>query len=230
MLAEASKPELLGQAFDFDYAWPLHATLNRVLRDGAPASELQRSWEESRRQFPRGALHLQISDNHDEARAVARFGIRGALAAQVLMLTLDGVPLFYNGMEVGDATESGDPALFEKLPVFWKPKERPPLRDIYRELIRLRRKHPAFQNDTVVWLRNESPADVITFQRADARDEFVVAINLSSRPVATRVALADPVGWELLKFPGATPPAGPALPQLTLPGFEWRVYYRRRGD
>jgi len=70
------------------------------------------------------------------ARELARFGIRGALAASVLMFTLDGVPLLYNGMELGDATESGDPALFEKLPVFWKPKERPPLRDLYRKLIK----------------------------------------------------------------------------------------------
>ena len=64
---------------------------------------------------------LGISDDHDEARAVARFGIQGALAASVLMFALDGVPLLYNGMEVGDATESGDPALFEKLPIVWNP-------------------------------------------------------------------------------------------------------------
>ena len=41
------------------------------------------------------------------------------------MFTLDGVPLLYNGMEVGDATESGDPALFDKLTIFWHPKEPP---------------------------------------------------------------------------------------------------------
>ena len=54
MLAEASKPELLVKAFDIDYAWPLHGTLNEVLLNGAPASEFKRSWEESRSQFPRG--------------------------------------------------------------------------------------------------------------------------------------------------------------------------------
>ena len=52
MLAEASKPELLNKAFDADYSWPLHGTLNDVLLRGAPASELKRSWEESRKQFP----------------------------------------------------------------------------------------------------------------------------------------------------------------------------------
>ena len=118
MLAEASKPELLTNAFDLDYSWPLHSALNDVMLKDAPASDLQKSWQESRRQFPKNSLHLRISDNHDEARAVARFGIKGALAASVLMFTLDGIPLLYNGMEVGDATESGDPALFEKLPIF----------------------------------------------------------------------------------------------------------------
>ena len=36
---------------------------------------------------------MRISDDHDEARAVARYGMNGALAASALMFTLDGVPL-----------------------------------------------------------------------------------------------------------------------------------------
>jgi hypothetical protein len=145
MLAEASKPELLVKAFDVDYAFPLLSALNDVVMKGAPASRLRASWEESQREFPRDALHMRVSDDHDEARAVARFGLRGALAGSALMLTLDGVPLLYNGMEVGDATESGDPALFAKLPVFWSPKDRPPLRQIYRSLIELRKEYAPFQ-------------------------------------------------------------------------------------
>ena len=123
LLAEASKPDLLVKAFDIDYAWPLHGALNNVLLNGAPASELKRSWDESREQFPRGSLHLRISDNHDEARAVARFSINGALASSALMFSLDGVPLLYNGMEVGDASESGDPALFGRSPFSGTPKD-----------------------------------------------------------------------------------------------------------
>ena len=40
MLAEASKPELLANAFDIDYSWPLLATMNEVLIEGAPASDI----------------------------------------------------------------------------------------------------------------------------------------------------------------------------------------------
>ncbi|MGC3957734.1 MAG: alpha-amylase family glycosyl hydrolase [Verrucomicrobiota bacterium] len=226
MLAEASKPELLVKAFDFDYAWPLHATLNKVFLEGAPASELRRSWEESLKQFPKDSLHLRISDNHDEARAVARFGIRGALAAQVFMLTLDGVPLFYNGMEVGDATESGDPALFEKLPVFWQPKERPPLRAIYRDLIQLRKNHAAFQNERLIWLRNTNSTDVVSFMRLDDKDEFVVLVNFSSRPVTGAMEVLNAEEFKPVKIASLPAPLSNGLVNFRLNGYEWRIYHR----
>lgn len=226
MLAEASKPELLAQAFDLDYSWPLHATLNNVLLHDAPASDLQRTWQESVRQFPKGSLHLRFSDNHDEARAVSRFGIRGALAASVFMFTLDGVPLLYNGMEVGDATESGDPALFDKLPIFWHPKERPPLNDIYRDLIKLRQQSPAFRNDHVTWLKNTDQKSLVTFLREDEHEQFVVVINFSSQPINASVEMANPTGFQPMKIKGVTAPASADFPSLHLGGFEWRIYHR----
>ena len=45
MLAEGSKPELLLNAFDIDYSWPLLGTVNDVMERGAPASNLRASWE-----------------------------------------------------------------------------------------------------------------------------------------------------------------------------------------
>lgn len=229
MLAEASKPELLLKAFDIDYSWPFHGTLNNVLLNGAPATELRRSWEESRRQFPQGSLHLRISDNHDEARAVARFGIKGALAASAMMFCLDGVPLLYNGMEAGDATESGDPALFEKMPVFWHSKERPPLREIYRNLSAMRRDHPAFRNDRVIWLKNSDEANLVTFMRLDDKEEFVVAVNLSNRPIVGWVEVMHDQEFKHLKISGMPDSVPGAFPLFRLNGFEWRIYHRTVG-
>jgi len=226
LLAEASKPELLLKAFDIDYSWPLHGALNNVLLNGAPASELKRSWEESRRQFPKGSLHLRITDNHDEARAVARFGIKGALAASAVMFCLDGVPLLYNGMEVGDATESGDPALFEKMPVFWHPKDRPPLREIYRALIELRKGNEAFRNDRVIWLRNSDEATLVTFMRLDGKDEFVVVVNLSNRPVIGWVEVLHDREFRPVKVAGMPDSHAAGFPLFRLNGFEWRIYHR----
>jgi len=226
LVAEASKPDLMVKAFDADYSWPLHGALNNVLLNGAPASELKRSWEESRRQFPRGSLHMRFSDNHDEARAVARFGFKGALAASALMFSLDGVPLLYNGMEAGDASESGDPALFEKVPVFWHAKDRPPLRETYKELIKLRKQCAAFRTEGVNWLRNSDEADLVTFMRQDTNDEFVVVINFSNRPATGRVEVKNEQDFKPLRF--AAMPDCPlnGFPALHLNAFEWRVYRR----
>jgi cyclomaltodextrinase len=230
LLAEASKPELMLKAFDADYAWPLHGALNNVLLNGAPASELRRSWEESCQQFPRASFHMRISDNHDEARAVTRFGLKGALAASALMFTLDGVPLLYNGMEVGDATESGDPALFEKLPVFWHPKDRPPLRAIYRDLAKLRKTYPAFRNDSVLWLPNSDDANLLTFMRVDGRDEFVVAINFSNRPVKGSLEVVHGEEFLPMKLAGIQDSVPAGCRQLQMRAFEWRVYHRTAQD
>ena len=226
MLAEASKPELLVKAFDLDYSWPLLATLNNVLLRNAPAIDLRKSWEESRREFPKNALHLRISDDHDEARAVARYGINGALAASAFMFTLDGVPLIYNGMEVGDATESGDPALFDKLNIFWDPKERPQLRSIYHDLIQLRKQYAALRTDSVMWLRNSDEAKLITFLRGDDHDEFLVVINFSNRPLLGKVDLRNVAGFTPVKINGLDASDAGPLPTFHLNGFEWRIYHR----
>jgi glycosidase len=226
LLAEASQPDLLVKAFDMDYAWPLMGTLNDVLIKGAPASNLRASWEESQRQFPRDALHMRVTDDHDEARAVSRFGMRGALAASALMFTLDGVPLLYNGMEVGDATESGDPALFDKLPIFWSPKQRPPLRQIYRDLIRLRKENASLRGGRVQWLRNSNEGSLVSFERAGESNEFVVVINFSNRPINGQVQLNDGKDFKPVPIAGMPPVPNGDFPSVHLGGFDWRIYQR----
>jgi glycosidase len=192
-----------------------------------PAYYMKESWLHTDQQFPKGALHLRFTDNHEQPRAVARYGVNGALAAQVLMLTLDGVPLFYNGMEVGDATESADPALFEKMPVFWQPAGRPPLRDIYRDLIKLRRSNNAFCNGDVNWLQNTAPGEVVSFMRQDAKNEFLVLINLSSRRVTGSVELPDTDGFDSVNIDGRPKPSVDThLPDFSLSGYGWFIYHR----
>ena len=228
LLAEASKPELLVRAFDVDYAWPMMAMLNRVLMEGAGAGELRRTWEgDERRSFPQGALHLRCTDNHDEARAVSRFGWNGALASSAMMLTLDGVPLLYNGMEVGDATESGDPALFEKVPVFWQPKGRDSFRETYRQLIALRHQHPALRGGTVEWLENSATQNVVSFLRGGPGEELVTVVNFSNRPQQVTIQVAHAGEFAPVLSGGAKADERPAvLPSLNLGAFEWIVFRR----
>lgn len=226
MLAEANQPDLLVKAFDIDYDWPLMGTMNDVLTKGAAASNLRAAWENSRRRFPHDSLHMRITDDHDEPRAVARFGIRGALAASVFIFALDGVPLLYNGMEVGDATESGDPALFEKLPIFWSPKDRPHLRQIYRDVIRLRRDHAPFTSGQLVWLRNSKEDSIVSFRRSDDKEEFVVVINFSNRPANAQVEVGDGPDFKLVPIANTSQGPNSYLPSVRLDAFGWHIYQR----
>ena len=226
MLAEASKPELLTKAFDLDYSWPLLATLNKVLIHDAPAGEIRKTWEENQRQFPKNSLHMRMSDDHDEARAIARYGINGAIAASALMFTLDGVPMLYNGMEAGDATESGDPALFEKLTICWHPKERPQLRMMYQQLIKMRKDYAAFRSSGVNWLANSDESKIVSFTRSDDKDEFLVVINLSNRPAGGTVKISSAADFKPFNICGTTDAVPGELPHFHLDGFGWHIYHR----
>ena len=188
MLAEAHKAELQVTAFDLDYSWPLHTALTNALQGRGRASDLRAEWEKEVKEWPKGALHMRFSDNHDERRAIARFGEPAALAASAFVFTLDGVPMLYNGMEVGDTTESGAPALFEKLPIFWAIAERrPEFPKFYKEMMAMRRASVALRRGTLEWLKNSDESRVVTFVRRAKGEEVLVAINFSNRPFTGRV-------------------------------------------
>ena len=221
LLAEWSAPELLVKAFDIDYAWPFHNALTAVLQGAKPASEIRRSWEEEKAKFPRGALHMIFSDNHDEKRAIARFGEKGALAASALVFALEGVPMLYNGMEVGDTTESGGPALFENLRVFWPIAERrPEFPKTYQELTRMRREHAALRRGELRWIGNSDEGRVVSFSRKGAGEEIVFAVNMSSRPFEGTLNLPSSDGFVELDKGTA------GLPKVQLDAWSWRWYRR----
>jgi glycosidase len=224
-----AKPGLLSKAFDLDYGGNLYSTLNQVISGQQPASLVRDSWEHTQQQFAKDSLHLRFTDYHNVPRATARFGLDGAQAAQALVLTIDGVPLFYNGMEVGDATESCDPALFEKVPVFWNPAGRQPLRNIYHDLIALRKNNPAFTSGDLVWLDNSAPNEIISFERKDAKDEYLILINLSSRRVNASVELPNADAFEPVKINGRAGPVDITLPDFHLNGYGWFIYHRSPG-
>ena len=225
-LAEAEKPDLMVNAFDLDYSWKLHHAITAVVQGTKPASEIRTIIEDQEREYPRGAMRLRFIDNHDERRAIARLGEPGALAVQSLIFMLDGVPLIYNGMEAGDTSESGDPALFEKIPIFWAfAKRRPEFPATYRSLADLRRSQPALRRGSLVWLDNSDDARIVTFVRKLGNDEIVIALNLSNRPFAGTVK-TDGRFDELTPTDGKVRAADP-LPAIALRSWQMRVFRKR---
>ncbi len=226
MLAESHEPELLVSAFDLDYGWPGYHALKDALLGNRSAQAVREEWDAERRSYPKGALHLRMADNHDEKRAITFFGERAALAAFAVVLTMDGVPLLYNGNEVGDATESFAPALFEKLPIWWGMQERRlEFPQFFSRMLALRKAHTALRGGATMWVRTTADNDVLSYVRSDATEDVLVAVNLTNRAFAGTVE-APGMGWAEIT-PGHAAGAA-AIPALTLDPWGVRIFRRTK--
>ena len=228
-LGESDDPRLLESAFDIDYAWDFYHAMSDALAGRKPASFVREVWEKAAAKYPRGALRLRFSDNHDQLRTTGQAGLPAALAASAVMFTLDGVPLLYNGMEVGDSVESAAPALFERAPIQWEMTERrPQVAPYYRALAALRRAHPAFTRGAVRWLANGDETRILSYERTSGGESLAVVVNLSGSAWAGEVRAE---GTYVDITPAAARVAGTAaanLPAVTLTPWEFRVFRRTK--
>ena len=224
-LAEWHEPDLLVNAFNLDYSWSMHSALDEVLHGKKAAHHIRETWEMERAKFPKNSLHMRFSDNHDERRAIARFGEGGALAAQALAFTIDGVPMFYNGMEVGDTTESGFPALFEKMPIFWDIKvRRPEFPAFYEGMTKLRANSNALRRGETIWVKNSDEDRVLTFVRRAGNEEVLVAINMTNVPFFGSVEASG--NYEEIT-PNMEKSFSNGLPSLSLKAFGFRIFRKK---
>ena len=228
MLAEAHQPNQLVKAFDADYSWPLLHAINDVLWGDKSATFLQEEWDKEVAEFPKGAAHMRIADDHDETRLITRVGERAALAAQALVFTMDGIPLVYNGQEVGDSTESGAPALFEKAPIIWNISERhAKYPRFFERMTALRHYSATLRRGTLEWLDNTEARRVVSFVRHGDNEDILVVINMANATVNVLVPKSPHAGWTNITpsleedaRPEAAAPSGTAF---TLAPYEFRI-------
>ncbi len=242
LLAEASQPDLLRADFNIDYAWPLLETMNQIILQGKPASAVRDEVDAQEGRFPAGSWHMLISDDHDTRRAVVRYGGQAALAASALVFTLPGAPMLYNGMEVGDASPSTGPALFEKVPIFWPSGQiERAFPAFYKAMIPLRESSPALRHGELVWSHNSDEAHVVTFLRRSPEETVLVAVNLANVPFTGTIEAASGAWQEIVlndaahggeagmpTADAAVPPPPLALPALSLPPFGVRIFRSTR--
>ena len=128
-------------------------------------------------------------------------------------------------MEVGDDTQSRDPALFEPQKIFWDAEKwHPEYRKFYAMLTALRREHPALQQGATIWLHNSDEQHVVTYLRRAANEEFLVAINLSNTPFRGSVEAAG--NWKEIELP-ISKPEPEAVPIVYLNAFEVRIFQKQ---
>ena len=220
-LAEWHEPDLLVKAFDADYSWSTHSAIDEVLHGKKPVSHLKDTWKVELGKFPKGSIHMRFIDNHDERRAIARFGEKATLAGHAYMFLIDGIPLIYNGMEAGDTTESGAPALFEKLPINWGfASRRPEYGEFYKNITAMRKRYVSLRRGKTQWINNSDEDRVLSFTRTFETEQLTAVINLSSTPFKGAVEQSG-------TFEEITPGKKmreASLPFVTLKPWEFRVF------
>lgn len=197
MLAEASKPELLLKAFDADYAWPMKDVFNAIAAtEGvnayavehkqelpkSSAADIKRLLDKQKREYPKGAVHMNMVTNHDlnswEGTEFDRYGdATGAFA--VLSYTLPGMPMLYTGQETGFnhafeffETDSVQPVYEEN-----------EVTRFYEVLNALRHGNTALAVRDAGATTEFLPTDnekVLVFERRNGDDRVLVAVNLSA--------------------------------------------------
>jgi len=196
MLAEGDWPQSHLQAFDATYSWRFYEALIDVLVRGRDAGQLRKTLEAEAGLFPKGSLLMRFNDNHDKIRAVNLFGDDAALAAAGIAATVPGLPMLYNGQEIGDPVPSNDPALFEKYDILWNnhPPRMKRFTSFYTDLLKLHHQNPALRSGELAVLESDRPEAVFAFRRTAGTQSLTIVANTTNRPVSVKLHL--PAGGE----------------------------------
>lgn len=222
-LAESELPQHQLRAFNTSYGFDFHQTMNAVAQGRKAVSALDDSLARTRVQFPAGGALMFFTSSHDEnSWAGTEFERLGGGTAPFAVLTflLDGVPMIYNGQEIGLDRRL---AFFERDPIVWPTAEHP-LTGFYRTLTHLRRTHPALRTGAALrrldTTRNDS---LYALLREGGGAKVAAFLNLTARDVLADAADPALAGRWRDAFTGEVVTLGAHVP-LDLQAWRYRVF------
>ena len=185
LLAEAEETYLFDQgAFDACYAWEMHHLLNDVAQRKVRVTALRHYLYADRDRYPRTAIRLAFTSNHDEntwnGSEFARMGDAREIMAVFSFLAPQGMPLIYTGQEVGYDHSF---AFFDRDPIPADTYAANAFTFFYRRLTAL--KHASWALDAgerggaLIEIRNNAEDCLMTFVREAAGSRVFAALNLS---------------------------------------------------
>ena len=184
LIAEASAREPYHVSHGFDAAYDWTASLGQWAWHDAFTTEgeidlaqLRVALTNDGKGYPPDSLILRFINNNDTGeRFVSRFGPDIAAVAATLLFTLPGIPLIYNGDEMGAQFLPYD----EGPPIQWRSTA---LTDHYRRLASLRHEIRALQTRDFKLVDIHIPQHVLAFVRpgTNATEDLLVLLNFSTR-------------------------------------------------
>ncbi len=186
MLAEGAKPDLYEAGFQITYGWDFYHNLKQVFNNKAGLAKLDSVLAKEKVQYPTHFKQLRFITNHDEnswdnVPQNLFVNLDGTKAAFVISACIPGVPLVYNGQEVGYPEKIN---LFEKYSIDYSAN--PELTKFYVDILHLK-EHPAlFENSiTRIDIKNN---DVYAFVSEGHGQRVLVVVNVRNRPSAFHIS------------------------------------------
>lgn len=134
---------------------------------------------------------LRFIENNDVPRFIASQGVKETKAAAALMFALPGIPMLYNGQEIGSTQFP-----YSRAPIF---KQQQSIRSLdslgmfsfYQKLIQLRMQYPALRQSSMAEVPVSGSGSVIAVHRWEGGQHFIVVINLNNAQVNAQLDLKD---------------------------------------
>ena len=199
--------------FDYDYAWSFQGAMARLCRRGFNTDTLKqiclRFLDKSSKVKNRRMVYLTNHDQNynDGGHTLRKFYGENRYGLTVLEFTFYGMPLIYNGQEIGDPDTLN---YFTDAKVKWERVDHKMLNTV-RTLIALHHQQPALAESAPVEFLNTSHPDVLAWRRGNV----VVVVNFADYDVEAAIEGLEAGSYEQW-LNSQTVYGGPSVTTLSL--------------
>ena len=184
MLAEAEEDNLFDRAFNMSYQWNIHHIMCDIAKGARRVWDLRNAIHAERARYPREAMRMSFTSNHDEnswsGSEQSRFGKALEVMTAMTFLMPSTMPLIYTGQEVGYDHSF---EFFERdaIPASAYVENR--TTELYRRLTALKHGEAALaageRGGEMIEIENNAKDCIMTFVREVKGSRVVAIVNLS---------------------------------------------------
>lgn len=184
MLAEAEEDNLFDHAFNMSYQWNIHHIMCDIAKGARRVWDLRNAIHSERAKYPREAMRMSFTSNHDEnswsGSEQSRFGAALDVMTAMTFLMPSTMPLIYTGQEVGyDHSFS----FFDRDPIPEEQYRDSRATEFYRRLCALKHSEAALaageRGGEFIEIENNAKDCIMTFVREVRGSRVVAIVNLS---------------------------------------------------
>lgn len=216
LLAEGNRSDHFSAGFQLNFSWDFFSTNINVIKYNYPATDYFLTQQNEYANIPNGDQKLRFTTNHDENSSkdapIGLFGGRRAsMAAFVIATFTGGVPLIYDGQEVGCKVVPFSV-------INWN-TDRELLKE-YQYLMGLHVSRLALQNGVVTSYPDQN---IVSFTRKSLTDEAFIIVNVRN----TGENYTVPAALQNTKWTDAFTNSPVTFgTQLSLDTYGYRIFYR----